>query len=133
MDILSKLKWVIPFRDKKGFTITNAFQKLLNKCNRKQNRIWVDKASEFYNRSMKSWLEKNALEMYLTHNEGKSIIAEIFIRSLALIKLGFLKAVSSGGKRGSLWVNLNISSRANQWQYKFIQLLNDPFRAAWKQ
>ena len=109
MDILSKLKWVIPFRDKKGFTITNAFQKLLNKCNRKQNRIWVDKASEFYNRSMKSWLEKNALEMYLTHNEGKSIIAEIFIRSLALTKLGFLKAVSSGGKRGSLWVNLNLS------------------------
>ena len=108
MDILSKLKWVIPFRDKKGFTITNAFQKLLNKCNRKQNRIWVDKASEFYNRSMKSWLEKNALEMYLTHNEGKSIIAEIFIRSLALIKLGFLKAVFSGGKRGSLWVNLNL-------------------------
>ena len=48
---------------------------------------------------MKSWLEKNAVEMYLTHNERKSVVAEIFIRSLALIKLGLLKAVSSGGKR----------------------------------
>ena len=31
------------------------------------------KGSEFYNRSMKSWLEKNDIEMYSTHNEGKSV------------------------------------------------------------
>ena len=31
---------------------------------------------------MKSWLEKNAIEMYSTHNEGKSAIAERFIRTL---------------------------------------------------
>ena len=31
---------------------------------------------------MKSWLEKNAIEMYSTHNEGKSVVAEIFIRTL---------------------------------------------------
>ena len=31
---------------------------------------------------MKSWLEKNAIEKYSTHNEGKSIIAERFIRAL---------------------------------------------------
>ena len=30
---------------------------------------------------MKSWLEKNAIEMYLTHKEGKSV-AERFIRTL---------------------------------------------------
>ena len=36
---------------------------------------------EFYNRSMKSWLEK-MIEMYLMHNEGKSFIAERFIRTL---------------------------------------------------
>ena len=42
----------------------------------------VDKDSEFYNRSMKSWLEKNDIEMYSTHNEGKSVIAERFIRTL---------------------------------------------------
>ena len=29
---------------------------------------------------MKSWLEKNNIEMYSTHNEGKSVGAEKFIR-----------------------------------------------------
>ena len=38
------------------------------KSNRKPNKIWADKGSEFYNRSMKSWLEKNAIEMFSTHN-----------------------------------------------------------------
>ena len=29
---------------------------------------------------MTSWLERNAIEMYSTHNEGKSVVAERFIR-----------------------------------------------------
>ena len=41
----------------------------------------VDKGSEFYNRSIKSWLEQNDIEMYLTHNEGKSVVVERFIRT----------------------------------------------------
>ena len=70
--------WVIPLNDKKGI-ITNAFQKISKESNSKPNKIWVDKGSEFYSRSMKSWLEKNTKEMYSTHNEGKSVIAERFI------------------------------------------------------
>ena len=31
---------------------------------------------------MKSWLEKNDVEKYSTHKEGKSVIAERFIRIL---------------------------------------------------
>ena len=31
---------------------------------------------------MKSWLEKNDIEKYLTHNEGKSVVAERVIRIL---------------------------------------------------
>ena len=31
---------------------------------------------------MKSWLEKNDIEMYSIHNEGKSVPAERFIRTL---------------------------------------------------
>ena len=51
--------WVIPLKDKKGIIITiTAFQKILEECNRKPNKIWVDKDSEFYKRSMKSWLDK---------------------------------------------------------------------------
>ena len=58
IDICSKCAWVFPLKDKKGVTITNPFQKILKESNRKQSKIWVDKGSEFYNRSMKSWLEK---------------------------------------------------------------------------
>ena len=58
IDIYSKYAGVILLKDKKGTTITNAFQKVLNESNRKPNQIWVDKDSKFYNRSMKSWLAK---------------------------------------------------------------------------
>ena len=54
IDIYSKYAWVIPLKDKKGITIINAFQKTLDEINRKPNKIWVDKGSKFYNRSMKS-------------------------------------------------------------------------------
>ena len=49
---------VIPLKDKKGITITNAFQKILDESNHKPNKIWIEESSEFSNRSMKSWLEK---------------------------------------------------------------------------
>ena len=58
IDIYSKYYRVVPLKDKKVVSIVNAFQSILKKSNRKPNKIWVDKGSEFYNRSMKSWLEK---------------------------------------------------------------------------
>ena len=57
-------------------------KKFLDETNRQPNKIWVDKGSEFYNRSIKSRLEKHGIEIYSTHNEGISAIAERFIRSL---------------------------------------------------
>ena len=66
-------------KDKKGITITNAFQKILKESNHKPNKIWVDKCSEFYNRSMKFFLQNNNIEMYSMFNEGKSVVAERFI------------------------------------------------------
>ena len=82
IDLFSKYAWVIPIKDKKGITITNAFQKIMKESNRKPNKIWVDKGSEFYNNSVKKWLKDNDVEMYLIHNKGKSVIAERFIRAL---------------------------------------------------
>ena len=49
---------------------------------RKLNKIWVDKGSEFYNNSFRKWLKDNDIEMYSIHNEGKSVVAERFIRTL---------------------------------------------------
>ena len=82
VDIYSKYAWVIPLKDKNGITITDAFQKILDESNCKPNTIWVDKGSEYYNRSVKSWLVKNDIEIYSAHNEGKFVIAERFIRTL---------------------------------------------------
>ena len=58
IDFYSKYALIIPLKVKKGITITNTFQKILHESNRKPNQIWVDKGSEFYDRSMNSWLKK---------------------------------------------------------------------------
>ena len=42
----------------------------------------VDKGNEIYNRSMKSFLQNNNIEMYSTNNEEKSVVAERFVRTL---------------------------------------------------
>ena len=53
IDIFSKYAWVAPLKDKKGVSICDAFQKILDQSGRKPNKIWVDKESEFYNNSFK--------------------------------------------------------------------------------
>ena len=82
IDIFSEYTWIIPLKDKKGVTITNVFQKALDKTDLKQSKIWVDKGSEFYNNSFEKWLKDSDIDMYSTHSEGKSVVAEIFIRTL---------------------------------------------------
>ena len=83
--LLLLLTRVFPLKVKKGFTITNAFQNFFDESNCTPNEIWVNKCSEFYNRSMKSWLGKDDIEIYSAHIEGKSIVAEKFIRTLKII------------------------------------------------
>ena len=79
--LFSKYAWVIPIKDKKGTSIVNAFKKIISE-GRKPNKIWVDQGSEFYNNSFKDFLKINNIEMYSTYNEGKSVVAERFIRTL---------------------------------------------------
>ena len=77
IDIYSKYAWVVPSNDKKGITITNAFQKIFDELNLKPNKIWINKGSKFYDRSMKSWLYDNDA----THKEGTFVVAERFIKT----------------------------------------------------
>ena len=81
IDLFSRYAWVIPIKDKKGTSIVNAFQKIISE-GRKPNKIWVDQGSEFYNKSFKDFLKINNIEMYSTCNEGKSVVAERFIRTI---------------------------------------------------
>ena len=57
----------------------------------------VDKESEFYNKSMKSWLQENDIEMCSTHNEGKSVVVERFVRTLNNQIYKYLTSVSEKG------------------------------------
>ena len=47
IDIFSKYAWVVPLKDKKGISIVNEFQKILDKSGHQANKIWVDKRTEF--------------------------------------------------------------------------------------
>ena len=77
-----KCAWVVPLKDKKCITTIIAFQKIIDKSWSTPSKIWKYKDIEFYNRSMKSWLQDNDLKMYSIYNEGKSVFAERFIRIL---------------------------------------------------
>ena len=79
---------------KKGVNIVDAFPKILDDSNRKSSKIWVDKGSEFYNSSFKKWLKDNDIEMYSIHNEGKSVVAERFIRTLKNKIYKYMTAIS---------------------------------------
>ena len=81
IDLFSKYAFVIPLKDKR-ISIANAFNKIIKQSNRKPNKIWVDQGGEFYNNVFQKWLSDNDINMYSTYNEGKSVVAERFIRTL---------------------------------------------------
>ena len=56
IDLFSKYAFAVPLKDKKGTTIANAFQSILNNSKRKPNKIWKAQGSEFYNTHFKRWL-----------------------------------------------------------------------------
>ena len=82
IDVFSKFAWVIPLKDKKGSSITTAFADIIKKYKRKPKYLWVDKGSEFYNKTFKEWLLQNDIELYSTFNEGKAVVIERFNRTL---------------------------------------------------
>ena len=55
---------------------------IVNEFNRRPNKLWVDQAKTFYNKLMQEWYDNNDILIYSTNNEGKSIIAERFIKTL---------------------------------------------------
>ena len=82
IDLYSRYAFVIPLKDKKGISIVNAFDKIIKHSNRKPNKIWVDQGGEFYNNVFEKWFSDNDINIYSTYNEGKSVVAERFTRTL---------------------------------------------------
>ena len=80
--IFTKYVCVKPLKVKKGKTVLHAFIEIVNESNRKPNKLWVDHGRKLYNKLMQEWLDNNDILMYSTHNEGKSVIAEMFMKVL---------------------------------------------------
>ena len=119
IDLFSKYAFVVPSKDKKGISIVNAFDKIIKQSNRKPNKIWVDQGSEFYNRDFKKWLSDNNIIMYSTDNEGKSVVAERFIRTL---KNKLYTHMTATGKNVYYNVLDNVVSKYNNTKHSTIKM-----------
>ena len=98
--IFSKYAWVVPLQDRKVVTITNAFQNILKNSNIKPNKIWLiwlEKGCEFCNNSFKKWLKDDDIETHLTYREGKSVVAEGFIKTLKSKIYKYMTSISKNG------------------------------------
>ena len=81
-DVFTKYGWVKPLKDKKSKTVFNAFVEIVNEANIKPNKLWVVQGREFFKKLMQELFSNKNILMYSTHNEGKSIIAGRFIKTL---------------------------------------------------
>ena len=119
IDLYSKYAFVIPLKDKKGISVVNAFNKLINQSSRKPNKIWVDQGGEFYNNVFEKWLSDNDINMYSTYNEGKSVAAERFIRTL---KNKLYKHMTATGKNVYYNVLDDLIDKYNNTKHSTIKM-----------
>ena len=118
-DLYSKYTFVIPLKDKKGNSIVNAFNKIIKQSNRKPNKIWVDQGGEFSDNVFEKWLSDNDINMYSTYNEGKSVVAERFIRTL---KNKLCKHMTATGKNACYGVSDDVVNRYNNTKHSTIEM-----------
>ena len=114
IDIFTKNAWAIPLKNKPGLSITNGFKTILSE-GRKPEKLWVDRGSEFYNKTFKSLLKEygtgkaaagisesaSQIELYSTYSDLKAVFIERFNRTLLHIinKPMFIKGDGN-------WVNI---------------------------
>ena len=119
VDLYSKYAFVISLKDKKEISIVNAFDKIIKQSKRKPKKIWVDQGSEFYNNNFKKWFSDNDNITYSTYNEGKSVVAETFIRTL---KNKLYKHMTASGKNVYYDVLDDIINKYNNTKHSTIKM-----------
>ena len=92
VNFFSKYAQFFSLKYKRGITIVNAFQNIISK-GRKPDKIWVE-FGEFYNNLLKKFLKINNIETYSRYNEGKSVVAERFMKTLKNKNFKHMTAVS---------------------------------------
>ena len=75
IDVFSKYGWLIPLKDKTGKSVASVLETIF--CERKPEKMWVDKGKEFYNRDV-----KDSIVLYSTENEENSSVVERWIRTM---------------------------------------------------
>ena len=81
LDLFSKYGWIVPLKDKKGETVTEAF-KTIFKEGRKTQYLWTNKGKDYYNRGSKELLQKHNITLYSTENEEESSVCERWYRTI---------------------------------------------------
>ena len=99
IDLFSKYAFVIPLRDKKGISIVNAFNKI--------------------NNVFEKWLSDNDIIMYSPYNEGKSVVAERFIRTL---KNKLYKYITATGKKVYYDVLDDVVNKYNNTKHSTVKM-----------
>ena len=88
IDIFTKYAWAIPLKNKSGLSSTNGFKIILSEGpqggseHRKPEKLWVDRAIEFYKKTFKSLLREYKTKLYSTYSGLKAVFIERFVRTL---------------------------------------------------
>ena len=67
--IFTKYAWAIPLKNKTDFSITNGVKVVLVEspqggfADRNSDKLWVDRGSEFYNKTFQSLLKEYEIEL----------------------------------------------------------------------
>ena len=98
-----------------GKTVLNVFIKIVNECNCKPNKLWVDQGREFCNKFMQEWLDNNDMLMYSTHNEGNLVVNEKFIKRL---KTKIYKKMTANNSKSYLsYLNILVNQYNNTYRH----------------
>ena len=108
IDIFTKYAWAIPLKNKSGLSITNGFKTILSEGTqdgsespqggfkvRKPEKLWVDRGSEFYNKTFKSLLKEYETKLYSTYSDLKAVFIERFKDSIERYFIKLINQCSS--------------------------------------
>ena len=82
IDNHTKYAWALPLKDKSEKSTTTAFKSLIEKAEKKTDKIWSDRGKEFYNKTFLDFLKQNEIQIYSTNSDLKAVFVERFNRTL---------------------------------------------------
>jgi len=82
IDVFSKYAFCVPLKNKSATTVLDAVKKIISESERSPENFWVDRGTEWYNKSFQDYIKSQDMKMYSTHGESKAVVAERFIKTI---------------------------------------------------